>query len=85
MLEVVLHDTVLFPEGGGQPTDIGQITSSGVTFEVTQVKRVGGHALHYVRAQNIDNDVLSFYPGTEVNVHLGQDGYNRRYDHVSAQ
>jgi len=84
MLEVILHDTIIFPEGGGQPSDIGHITSmsNGDTYDVTQVKRVGGHAVHYVRVKNAENDVLAFCPGAEVSVNLGEDGLNRRYDHV---
>jgi misacylated tRNA(Ala) deacylase len=85
VLEVILHDTVLFPEGGGQPSDIGHITatSNGQTYDVTEVKRAGGHAIHYVRMINADSDMLALSPGTEVGVKLGDDGFNRRYDHVS--
>jgi misacylated tRNA(Ala) deacylase len=84
VLEVILHDTVLFPEGGGQPSDIGHIaTSNGQTYEVMQVKRAGGHAVHYVCSKNVDTDVLALSFGTEITVNLGQDGFNRRYDHVS--
>ena len=45
LLEVILHDTILFPEGGGQPNDIGIITSAdGELWDVVDVKRRGGHA-----------------------------------------
>ena len=83
-MEVILHDTVIFPEGGGQPSDIGHIiaTSNGQTYEVMQVKRAGGHAVHYVRVKDADTDVLALSLGAEVTVNLGQDGFNRRYDHV---
>lgn len=85
VLEVILHDTVLFPEGGGQPSDIGYITATcnGQIYNVTEVKRAGGHAIHYVRVINADSDVLALSPGAEVGVKLGDDGFNRRYDHVS--
>ena len=85
VLEVILHDTVLFPEGGGQPFDIGHITatSNGQTYDVTEVMRAGGHAIHYVRMVNANSDVLALSPGAEVRVKLGDDGFNRRYDHVS--
>jgi misacylated tRNA(Ala) deacylase len=84
VLEVILHDTVIFPEGGGQPSDIGHITatSNGQTYDVTQVRRAGGHAVHYVRIMDPEEDVLAFSPGAEVSVKLGDDGFNRRYDHV---
>ncbi|KAH0587512.1 Alanyl-tRNA editing protein Aarsd1 [Termitomyces sp. J132] len=87
LLEVILHDTVIFPEGGGQPTDTGLITTNadGVTWEVLQAKRHGGHAVHYVRVKEGDTDtaLLAFSPGAKVTVALGQEGYDRRYDHMS--
>ncbi|KAG6890256.1 hypothetical protein C0992_002522 [Termitomyces sp. T32_za158] len=87
LLEVVLHDTVIFPEGGGQPTDTGIITTvaDGITWEVLQAKRHGGHAVHYVRVKGGETDkaLLAFLPGTKVTVALGQEGYDRRYDHMS--
>lgn len=42
--EVILDDTILFPEGGGQPSDHGFINTS----KVYQVKRVGDKAVHFV-------------------------------------
>ncbi|KAF8639897.1 hypothetical protein AX17_001149 [Amanita inopinata Kibby_2008] len=87
LLEVVLHDTVIFPEGGGQPTDIGivKIISSGVEWEVIQAKRHGGYAVHYVRVPDGDVNaaMLAFSPRTKVIVSLGQQGFIRRYDHMS--
>lgn len=87
LLEVILHDTVIFPEGGGQPTDTGIITTSaiGVVWDVVQAKRHGGHAVHYVRIPdgNVDNALLAFTPGASVTVALDQVGSDRRYDHVS--
>jgi misacylated tRNA(Ala) deacylase len=85
LLGVVLHDTIIFPEGGGQPTDTGIITtiSNGTEWEVVQAKRQGGHAVHYVRVlNNIDAAILAFSPGERVTVSLGEHGWNRRYDHV---
>ncbi|KAG6900937.1 hypothetical protein C0993_004374 [Termitomyces sp. T159_Od127] len=81
----MLHDTVIFPEGGGQPTDTGIITTvaDGITWEVLQAKRHGGHAVHYVRVKEGETDkaLLAFSPGAKVTVALGQEGYDRRYDH----
>jgi len=78
---------VIFPEGGGQPTDTGRIetTADGVTWEVLQAKRHGGHAVHYVKVPiglSVDAALLSLHPGAKVVVSLGQEGYDRRYDHV---
>ena len=86
---MILHDTIIFPEGGGQPTDTGLITTTSDAFvwEVVQAKRHGGHAVHYVKVQNgldVDSALLAFYPGSKVTVSLGKEGYDRRYDHVSA-
>lgn len=87
LLEVILHDTVIFPEGGGQPTDTGIITTgeNGVVWEVVQAKRHGGHAVHYVRIQdgNVDNALSAFPPGASVTVALDKVGSDRRYDHMS--
>ncbi|GLB33757.1 putative tRNA synthetases class II (A) [Lyophyllum shimeji] len=87
LIEVILHDTVIFPEGGGQPTDTGIITTvaDGAVWEVVQAKRHGGHAVHYVRVASGDTDkaLLAFAPGASVTVALGQSGFDRRYDHMS--
>lgn len=86
LLEVVLHDTVIFPEGGGQPTDTGVImTANDLLWDVVQAKRHGGHAYHYVRIPdgNVDNALMAFTPGACVTVALDQVGSDRRYDHVS--
>ncbi|KAG5646600.1 hypothetical protein DXG03_002904 [Asterophora parasitica] len=87
ILEVILHDTVIFPEGGGQPTDTGVITTTadGVAWEVVQAKRHGGHAVHYVRVKDgdVDKASLAFSPGASVTVSLGQEDFDRRYDHMS--
>lgn len=82
LLEVVLHDTVLFPEGGGQPSDIGYLrTAEGETFDVTEVKRRGGHAIHFVRSKN--GHVHGLAVGAHVAAALGEQGFKRRLDHVS--
>ncbi|CAA7259720.1 unnamed protein product [Cyclocybe aegerita] len=88
LLHVLLHDTVIFPEGGGQPTDTGLITTSadGTTWEVVQAKRHGGHAVHYVKIPagvEVDAALLAFQSGAKATVSLGQEGYDRRYDHMS--
>ncbi|RDB22565.1 putative alanyl-tRNA editing protein alaX [Hypsizygus marmoreus] len=87
LLEVILHDTVIFPEGGGQPTDTGLITTTAnsTVWEVVQAKRHGGHAVHYVRVKDGDVDaaLLALSPGASVVVSLDQGGWDRRYDHMS--
>ncbi|XP_077993636.1 alanyl-tRNA editing protein Aarsd1-B-like [Glandiceps talaboti] len=44
--EVILEDTVLFPEGGGQPDDRGTIND----IDVLRVTRRGGDAVHFVQS-----------------------------------
>ncbi|KAF8192558.1 ThrRS/AlaRS common domain-containing protein [Pholiota molesta] len=86
LLHVLLHDTVIFPEGGGQPTDTGRITTEvdGAVWDVVQAKRHGGHAVHYVKIRegvSVDTALLAFQAGAKVTVALGDEGYERRYDH----
>ncbi|PFH46167.1 hypothetical protein AMATHDRAFT_156090 [Amanita thiersii Skay4041] len=87
LIEVILHDTVIFPEGGGQPTDTGIITTlnDGKQWEVVQAKRHGGHAVQYIEVKEggIDAAIQVFTPGVKVLVSLGQHGSARRYDHMS--
>ncbi|KAF7355272.1 putative alanyl-tRNA editing protein alaX [Mycena sanguinolenta] len=85
-IEVCLNDTVIFPEGGGQPTDNGQITTpDGTVWNVLQAKRHGGQAIHYVHVQdgNVDRALQSFCPGAHVKVELDRAGFDRRYDHMT--
>ena len=87
LIEVILHDTVIFPEGGGQPSDVGILTSAdGELWDVIEVKRHGGHAVHYVRSkdQSPDGALRAFSPGAKVGVALGEQGWRRRLDHVSS-
>ncbi|KDQ64264.1 hypothetical protein JAAARDRAFT_117058 [Jaapia argillacea MUCL 33604] len=86
-LEVLLHDTILFPESGSQPSDIGLITTpDGETWEVVQVKGIGGHAVHFVKPnpglRNIKTALNSFRAGGTVLVTFGEEGFKRRFDHM---
>ncbi|KAL8175746.1 UNVERIFIED_CONTAM: Alanyl-tRNA editing protein Aarsd1 [Gekko kuhli] len=64
---VILEDTILFPEGGGQPDDRGVING----IPVLRVTRRGPDALHFV--------LTALEPGTEVQLELDWD---RRFDHM---
>lgn len=72
---VEFEDTVLFPEGGGQPFDQGLILrekdDSGSSIEVSDVQRVGLHAIHTL------NGPLE--PGETVTMHVD---WARRLDHM---
>ncbi|EDO49058.1 predicted protein [Nematostella vectensis] len=67
VFEVVLEDTILFPEGGGQPDDKGMING----IEVLQVFRRGRQAVH-VLSQHIDE-------GAQASLVLD---WERRFDHM---
>ncbi|KNE66998.1 hypothetical protein AMAG_11464 [Allomyces macrogynus ATCC 38327] len=55
VLHVVLEDTVLFPEGGGQPADRGSLTlKNGKQVPVIDVQRQGLTAVHMVPAAEAD-------------------------------
>ncbi|NXS61227.1 AASD1 protein, partial [Brachypteracias leptosomus] len=65
--QVVLEDTILFPEGGGQPDDRGLIGD----VPVLRVTRRGPEAVHFVQAP--------LEPGSDVLLSLDWD---RRFDHM---
>lgn len=65
--ELLFEDTVLFPEGGGQPDDHGLVGD----VPVLRVFRRGGEAVHVVRSP--------IAVGTEVEMSVD---WNRRYDHM---
>jgi len=65
--ELTLEDTVLFPEGGGQPDDRGTING----IEVMRVIRRGGSAVHFVPE--------AIPEGTEVELVVD---WSRRFDHM---
>ncbi len=44
--DVVLDQTMFYPEGGGQPADHGTLSTDDVTVEVTDVQRRNGVILH---------------------------------------
>ena len=48
---VALDRTAFYPGGGGQPCDVGVLSSGGKTWPVTRVKREGGVAWHYLEGK----------------------------------
>jgi Ser-tRNA(Ala) deacylase AlaX len=40
---VILNQTVMHPQGGGQPTDFGELRAGGTVFKVDMVRAVGGN------------------------------------------
>lgn len=65
--EVVLEDTIFYPEGGGQPSDTGTIGEAKVTF----VKRSGGKIIHYTDR--------ALEPGSE---HVARLDWDKRFDNM---
>lgn len=68
---VELQDTILFPEGGGQPSDSGHLQVSDEHIPVFYVSRDGLHAKHHV-GQHVD-------PGTTVEVKVDK---SKRIDYM---
>lgn len=70
-LAVILDQTIFYPQGGGQPSDHGTITSDTGVFAVTDVRlREDGTVLHYGHYE-----FGSLQPGQSVE--LGIDGDRR--------
>ncbi|KAI2810808.1 Alanyl-tRNA editing protein Aarsd1 [Blomia tropicalis] len=72
--DIVLEDTIFFPEGGGQPFDIGTLDGK----HVTDVRRNGDQAILFLP---IDGDQQE--PMFEIgNCPVQQIDWNRRFDHM---
>lgn len=75
--EVQLLDTILFPEGGGQPWDHGTLefkkegSAEVQTTPITKVLRRKLEAIHY--------SPVEIPPGTKVDIQLD---FDRRFDHA---
>ncbi|KAI0036735.1 ThrRS/AlaRS common domain-containing protein [Vararia minispora EC-137] len=84
-LQITLHDTVLFPEGGGQSYDIGHlVTEDGSIWEIDFVKRHGIIAVHYAAIKDgLEGVPELLTAGKKVRVTLGEEGLKRRLDHMS--
>ena len=67
LYKVILEETIFYPEGGGQSSDLGMINDA----KVTNVKRENDEIVHYVEKPLNINE----------NVHLKID-WNRRFDHM---
>ncbi|XP_065081399.1 alanyl-tRNA editing protein Aarsd1-A [Ochlerotatus camptorhynchus] len=67
---VIFEDTVLFPEGGGQPADSGWLNGR----EVRNVVRKGPTAVHFLEGEEVP-----FQIGEEVEQRVD---WKRRFDHM---
>ena len=55
-ITLVFDKTTFYPEGGGQPSDIGKISYDGKDYEIEYAEKVNDVVLHHVV---VDNDELS--------------------------
>jgi alanyl-tRNA synthetase len=67
---VVLDASCFYPEGGGQPCDLGTITADGVTYEVVDVQKIGRVIVHKLKT------TAQFSEGETVH---GRLNWERRY------
>ncbi len=58
-IAIVLDQTAFYPEGGGQPSDIGYLTIEGENFEVKHTEKVGDVVLHKIVTGD-DRDISYF-------------------------
>ncbi|MCW5315490.1 hypothetical protein GTQ43_17245 [Nostoc sp. KVJ3] len=63
----VLDSTVFYPQGGGQPSDIGTIEAKGVQLPITFVSFVDGYVRHYG-----DLSSVSLEKGEEVSLYVDE-------------
>ncbi|ANB12746.1 putative alanine--tRNA ligase [Sugiyamaella lignohabitans] len=69
--EVEFENTVLFPEGGGQPFDTGVVVANGKEIPVSNVQRDGLTAVHIVQEELVKD--------SEVELKVD---WARRWDHM---
>jgi alanyl-tRNA synthetase len=71
----VLDKTCLYPEGGGQPTDQGWLTSGNSKFDVVNVQKIGKVIVHKLK------ETATFREGSTVH---GIVDWDRRYSLMKA-
>lgn len=67
--EIILDQTAFYPEGGGQPCDLGTLIADGKEIPVADVQEGGEAILHYTKEP--------LEPGTKVQ---GKIDWERRFD-----
>lgn len=70
---IILNQTLFYPEGGGQPSDIGFLDSGDEKLRVLHAEKVDGVVLHRVEEEKIEK--LKHRIGTSLK---GQIGWDRR-------
>lgn len=81
MIKVWLDQTLFYPEGGGQPCDVGflKVSGLGVSFPVTRVNEEDNDIVHYVYCPSDELDSLLVLNGNEVCAKID---WQRRFDHM---
>ena len=51
---IILDQTVFYPEGGGQPSDIGYLEINGEQIHVKHAEKLDGIVLHKVEPENLE-------------------------------
>ncbi|HUY70409.1 MAG TPA: alanyl-tRNA editing protein [Candidatus Baltobacteraceae bacterium] len=70
---IILDKTVFYPTGGGQPCDLGTISTPAASYTVTDVKKNGDDVLHIISGE------CKLAPGDEVRCAID---WERRYAHM---
>jgi misacylated tRNA(Ala) deacylase len=50
---ITLDRTAFYPNGGGQPTDMGTLSVDGATYTVSKVKKSGDAPLHFLEGDSL--------------------------------
>jgi len=66
---IILDQTIFYPQGGGQPSDLGKITVNGLTLVVQFVGFDSGKVLHFVTG----SDDLSSLVGNEAILEVNEE------------
>lgn len=80
-IKVWLDQTLFYPEGGGQPCDIGylKVNGPGASLPVTRVTEGNDGIVHYVCSPPDELDGLLAFKGREI---CGEIDWGRRFDHM---
>ena len=74
---IILDKTTFYPEGGGQPADLGQLIINDEVIPIIHTEKVNNIVLHKVDTKKIDVDTLKPFIGEEI---LGSIDWNRRIE-----
>ncbi|HOO53890.1 MAG TPA: alanine--tRNA ligase [Methanothrix sp.] len=76
---VILDQTLFYPEGGGQPADHGLIRKGSKAFRIVDVQSAGGVVLHKIAEDESAEAAAEIRPGDSVE---GEIDMNRRLAHA---